>query len=708
MCLRTELGEWVSMQDKNEGLTSLRMLWRSSTTRVAVALAALVFTLGACHGVAAGGFNPLVALALAVAMAVSLVLGAALCGWLGLQDADGIDTLHALLLGMVALSTLLMALGLTTPLSVSGNFFLVSLLAGAMHLYLRQRERGAQPQAHAGLYLDGAVFFALAMILIAAVFWSVENLRGLHQVEPDLFESHPWHDMFGQSVNVSRFMNPRGAASLGNEQLLGFPLQIYHYGSYMIPAFVGRVSGAQAYSLATSILPVLGMLWTGMAAYVLGKTCSGARVGAIAVMGVLFVPDPSFWGLGNSWTGYFFLQQVGMGGLYGVAVLALASAHGFRAAQMGSARLLVSAALLIAVAAFYKVQIVLVYGMPLLVILLWFFHPLRRYQRLAAIAATVIAYVALVSLMAHIPRTPTLGFSTAGAAVNMRQIAIGFPPALSAVLVPLFPDHAGYLQTLLRGVPLVLVTTYGIWLAVLASGMRLLRGKAIGQRFAAALAFSAMATHLVVACALEPNYSGRGDLFEIMHKTLVWPYFVVATASAILVGTWWVKMQQSLPVVVARTAVAVACTAAVVLVAVAGPTTQSSSIWAGSATRIRIPRDYYEAAEYLRTHTPADAVVQFFENDPILSLTALSERKSFVAHCVINCGPMPVVARERVALLMKVLNQADVADVRSAARGLGIDWLVMRGRSRAWQASPAAADAAFGDYFLYSTSPHAG
>lgn len=673
--------------------------------RVGLALAALVFTLSASHCVASGGVKALVVLALAVAMVVSLMLGTALCEWLGLQDADGIDALQALLLGMVALSTLLMALGLTTPLSISGNFLLVSLLAGAMHLYIRQGKRSVLRRADVGLYLDGAAFLALLMILIASVFWSAENLRGLYQTEPDLFESHPWQDMFGQTVNVSRFMNPRGAPSLGNEQLLGFPLQLYHYGSYMIPAFVGRVSGVQAYSLATSILPVLGMLWTGMAAYVLGKSCVGARVGAIAATGVLFVPDPSFWGLGNSWTGYFFLQQVGMGGLYGVAVLALASALGMWAVRMGSARLLGAALLLIVVAAFYKVQIVLVYGMPLVVILLGFFRPLRGYQRLAAIAAAGVAYVALVSLMAHIPRTPSLGFSTAGAAINMRQIAAGFPPTLSAILLPLFPLNASYLQTLLRGVPLVLVTTYGVWLAVLVAGMRLLRNADIGQKFAAALALSALATHLVVAFALEPNHSGRGDLFEIMHKTLVWPYFAVAAASSILASAWWVKLQRFMSVATARTTVVMASMAAVVLVALVGPTTQSSSIWAGNATRIRIPRDYYEAAEYLRTHTPADAVVQFFENDPILSLTALSERKSFVAHCVINCGQMPMVARERVALLAKVLNQADVAAVRSAARGLGIDWLVMKGRSRGWQAEPVAADAVFGDYFLYSTLP---
>ncbi|MGZ5786210.1 MAG: hypothetical protein ACXWJM_09850 [Ramlibacter sp.] len=646
--------------------------------------------------------NAAVGLAVGMMLAVATGAGVALCSLLGLQDEEGIDLVPALLLGMIALGTLLIVLSFTTPLSILGNFVLASMLT-AFGIYRARVPSGGASTAQLMPYASNEALFTLGLSMVAGACWSVENLKGIRLVAPDVFESFPWQDMFFHGKNVARFIHSHGPSTLGNDRVLGRPLDVYHYASYAIPAFIGRVSGAQAYSLATSILPVLGMGWTGMAAYSLGKTCANGRVGAFAACGVLLVPDASFFGLGNSWTGYFFFQQVGVGALYAVSTLAMAASLGMHAIKTGSRRLMVGAAVLVAASALYKVQIVLVYGVPLFIFLLWNFRRHHWHASLVAIAGTLLSYAVFVSLLGRVPHAPSLSFSAAGALVNLEQIIRSFPSPLAAALSVFFPPTASYLHLVALGVPLVLVSTYGIWLVALAAAPVLMKKTNGAQRLVFFCGVLALCAHVVVALGVAPNTSGWGDPFEIIHKTFVWPYYLVVVSCCIVIGSW---LGDEPPITwgrQVRAGFALAIVFATGLVATIGPTVQASLIFSATAMRLKLSRSLYEAADYLRTRSAPNSIVQYSENDPYLMLSSLSERDSYVIQCVVNCPPDPETAR-RFAILRSILELPDIAEVRANARKLGIDWLVVKGGSRSWQSAPGAnPETTFGDLYLYST-----
>lgn len=687
----------------------------SSLWSMALALLGMSGAIGISHGLSAGQFSSTVALAVFSVLLVSLGLGSQLCQILKIHDeqqvgSHGIDFIDALLLGLVTLSILLLAFALVSSWSISTNFLFCAgavLIANCYTYYKSLKDITKEEDLVPRLNLSQTGLYSLMMTTIAAILWSSENLRGIKQISPDIFVSYPWQDIFSHTTNVARFMNSHGQNSLGNEQLLGLPLQIYHYASYMIPALLARLSGSSAYTLTVSSLPLLGMIWTGMAAYLIGKRCVSSKVGAFTAFAVLYVPDPSFWGLGNSLTSYFFFQQIGMGGLYGVAVMALATSHGLRAIECRSLVLLASAAILIGCAALYKVQIVLVYGVPLFVVLLSFFPFQRKRMRVVAIAITILSYIGLIQLVAHIPRAPTLAFSTQGAIANVDYIVSWFPHQFSNQLKTLVNLDSSYWKAILYGVPLILLTNYGIWLLGWAAFFRFAKPQWINRRFLVALGVSVTFTHLVVALCLAPNEKTSlfGDSFEIILKTFVWPYFIFTTICSVMLGVWLKSRLKAISPQLKTRYVAFTSVAGILLLYLFGPTVQSTSTAkAPGATKIQVPRDFYETANYLRLHTHRDAIVQYSGNDGLLSLTALSERKSFVIQCTINCGSGHASIPERINQLMSALSQSDVSKVRSQSRLLGIDWLVIRGQPWEWQNHvQAEPDARFGNHFLYAT-----
>lgn len=675
----------------------------------AVFAVASVLALG--HAYTAGAFSAAAMVALLAILGVSLALGVALSLTLRLDDDGQLDFIGVALLGMVALSTGLLFLGVLVPWSVSGNLLIMAVAGGAgvyLHRGRWQEAVGAtpaQPLIRLRLGQDG--LFALAVILIASVGWSLENLRGMSPVAPGVFESHPWVDIFGHSTNVSRFMNPRGAPSLGNEQFAGLPLAPYHYAAYMLTAFVGRVGNLQAYALTASILPMLGMIWMGMAAYLIGRACAGARAGAVAALGLMMLPDTPGWGLGHTWTSYFFFQQVGMGGAYAVAVMGLAVVLGVRSAQVRSWRPLFGAGVLIGVAALYKIQVVLAFGLPLAILLVALHTPWAPRVRLGVAVLLVILYGLALAVAAAVPHAPTLGFTTEFARMNVSMILGLYPKFLSSPLRPLLGEDASYARVVVIGICVILVKIYGAWLVILAAGAVLSRrvhARARAYRgFLLALALLAIVTHLIAALCVGPNLSGRGDLYEVIHKAFVWPYFVVAVCSSTLLGMYLAQRMRTWPRSWGAAAAALALVAGTGLVMVLGQNTQTR-VTSASPLRVQLHADYLAATEYLRTQTSPDAVVQYYENDPVKMFAALTERKSFVIMCDVNCGTNVPLAERRFAQLEAALEQPDVNAMRAALRSLGIDWLVIARDKRAWQGRPGAvADAKFGTLELYST-----
>ena len=466
-----------------------------------------------------------------------------------------------------------------------------------------------------------------------------------------------------------------GLGNLSSPAMAGLPPPPYHYASYMLAAAMTSLASGEAFAAAAGIYAPVGTLLTGLAAYVLGKAIGNRVGGLIAASGVMLVPDASFQGIGNRWTSYFFFQQVGIGGAYGVAVLGLAWALAIRAVREASIRMGLLALAFCALSAIFKVQIFMVYS-PVLVAFLCLFYPrLALRRRLLCSAVAAAGYTALVAVARSVPLAPTIAFSTSGAGMNLRLIANNFEANAAGIFAGYLGPHASYGALLIVGVPLILFTTYGLWLVPLACAL-VLSIRRQPDLMLASVPLLALAGHLVVALGMAEN-TGYGGPDEIIHKTFVWPYFIVCVWTGAMLGLELARRAQG----IRRARFVVAGWSAVALGLAldwrCAQTLQSGMLWGKNLMDVHVPIGLYESARFIREHSPPHSVVQLSENDAFYMLAALGERQPYVLHSAVNSGAPGPEAIRRFEQVRSILEKTTSEAARAEAHSLGIEWLVV-------------------------------
>lgn len=610
--------------------------------------------------------SPVSFLPIALILAMSVALGLA---WrsLCLPRHEPIGLIDALLSGVFLASLLLFVFAFTMPFGMQMNVLLLLLLTtGATTLLARSKKL-------APLQMDGAELGAMAISLVAATAWSQETLAGLRP-GPEGLVSSPWGDVFVHATRLFSFVLSPSASALQDPTMAGQPPEFYHYGSYFLPAALMRLGDVDAYTMAAGFYPAFGLFLTGLAAFAVIRTFSSNR--AVALIGsalFMLMPDPSFQGLDNRFTSYFFFQQVGANGAYAVALLGLAWSDGMRAIRLRSWPYLWVAVGWVAASLFFKSQIFLVYSLSLLLFFCFFFE-----NRLRWLAGTgVLACYSLgCAVLQKIPHTPTLKLSTWGAQKNLDQIIASFPADFKPPLLALLPAGASYPRYLLVGIPLILLCTYGVALipfSVFSLRAICRRQSQLPVQFI--LPLLALLSHLVIALALSPNLN-YGDLFEIIHKTFVWPYFVISVLAYGMVATLLVEknhLSHGWGKVLVLALGVLLLTASTLN----GKKVLSGLHWEEKLNNLPIPSALYEVTQYVRKNVPEQEIVQMSVNDNLLITNALMERTSYVTHLSVNHGPPAAEPESRFRRLNLMLSQPQLPELRAQARALGIQWLII-------------------------------
>ena len=649
----------------------------------------------ACSGIwltlASRNFSPGIYISLAAILGASLSLGVSVVSWI---DEDGakeeVDFLHCFLAGCLTLALGLYFLAISCPAGIIANFLV--MVAAACWAATARKARNAWGRLH----LSTPGYFALLIALAGTTLWSQENLRCL-SIYPDRVVLRPWMDTFYHATQVGLFAHSAGGALLTSPMMHGAPLPSYHYAGYLLASLVAKLSGVDAVSAAAGFYAPFGTFLSALAAYAFGAYLLGPTAGAFAVIGLLLVPDPSFYRLGTPWTSYEFFQQIAAGGAYAIAAWGLAGAYLIRSCCSGNRRQWAASALLAASTVFFKVQIFLAYSYLFAFFSLIFFSRWRRAWKVLGGGVLTACYGLAAAWIRHLPRAPTLRFSSSGAADNLQRIASTFsPPNI------FWWRHArvgGYLRQLVVGVPLVSLSTYGLWIWVapalflLAYRRRLLPARLLKLLFF----FSCLIfiNHLVIALGIAAN-AKYGDKYDVMHKTFVFPYFFIVVSASCLLSLDWAGRRR-------RIAVA-ALTSMLIFDGWAGRGLQSR-LWRNCAN-VEIPRGLYDAAGYLRTHAAEHAVVQYSKNDERLMLACLSERTPFAAYLIVNAPPADDEFRRRFEQVDAMLSLPTFAAVRARAALLGIDWIVVEreGKASIPFTREAAPDFTSGEFQVYRLS----
>ncbi len=647
--------------------------------------------LSAMHAVNTHSFSIAFFFSLLVVLSISLFTGMLLVNILGISEQDGIDFITALLVGMIFLDVILLAFAFTLPFGMTGDMMVILVCIGVF-VWCKPGWRIFH-QSLKTMYLDKIGLCALFVTLVASGLWSTENLQGFSFPSPGIIEIHPWIDVCLTARQISLFMNSSGASSLSSIYMWGYHLPIYHYGSYMIPALLGSLSGVSSFSLTTATLAPLGFIWTGLAAYITGKIIFGRHAGLVAVIGLLLMPDASYIGLGNRWSGYFFFQQVGMGGGYAVSALAVAWAYVIEAIRKNSIRFLIISLSFCAISAVFKVTITVVYIIPLLIFMAVYFRSVDWKIRGGALFCAGIAYCLTLQFIREIPNAPTLQFSTKGAYLNLSTLIGFFKPDRAQWLMNLLKMSSSYYWQLLFGIPLILLATYGVWIFVLPFVLGYI-SRLHYSPCIVVMPLLIILSHLVIALCLAPNSSVVNDYYEVIHKTFVWPYFLITVCCSSILG-----MSMTINGKKYSAGVKIGLGVFVILgfcwVSVMAKTTQTGFSLAEGYTNLKFPRGLYEAAEYVRRFTPKNAIVQYSDNDDYCMVTGFCERYPYVLHLTVNRGKVSEIEKRRFATVENILNQQDIASVRKTAEAAGIDWFIVSNQRKLRWRNQAGVSPAF-------------
>jgi hypothetical protein len=612
------------------------------------------------HSIGEGQISLALFAALAVIGVVAMLLGGEFHALIRLNtDQSETSSLGYFLTGFFILDLILLLAAFLSPFSITSNFFGATIVG--MGLLWRKHIRIQLFTSSFGKS-DLAI---TTVLLVAAGLWSQENLKGL-TVLSDVVISHPWQDIFYHATQVANFSNSTGAFTLTDPGMSGNPLKFYHYGSYLIPSLVARMTEIDAYSITTGIYAPLGLFLAGLAGWFLGYALFGSPGGAIGAVCSILVPDPSYYRLGDRWTSYFFFQQVGLGGEYGVAVLAIAWAYGFAFWRNRNVRWAFAMLLFCGATLFFKATIFLVYALP--VAAYFILVDPRWLPKLKAVLMAVLASLGFIGilLIKQMQYAPTLEFSLMGAVYNTKQIV-----TLSSWKQLFSP--ASYLTAIGAGSCIILLSTYGLWLLAMAAAMQV----GIGWKMPRAVVWFPifiLANHLFVALCLGPN-TAAGDAFEVIHKTFVFPYFALTVWTSGMWGTYVYELS-----LIVKYRWLVFWTVFLIgfgMVYICGSTVQSGTSWGKTMMNLRIPRGLFDVARFLRQNTKPEEVVQWGENDGMCMLAALSERPTYILWYTINSQKPAPEELDRIKTIERILNAQSVAEVFYISRRNGISWIVL-------------------------------
>jgi hypothetical protein len=499
-----------------------------------------------------------------------------------------------------------------------------------------------------------------------------------------------WGDGFFHAREISTLSEAHGLQTMSNIQMSGTPASVYHYAAYLMPAVVSSLTGTGAYEVFSSFEIPFGILITGLAAFSLASSIWGMWPGTAATIAVVLLPDAYQQGFQNKLMSYNFVQQVNPGGLYGVAILALAWIFILDGCKTGKFTAIFFGYLIALISVVYKAQFFVANSFLIMVYPCLFIRGLKTKWRLAMAILLVSFFAYVIYLSQQSNFIPTLrldgSFSRHYARLILSSYDAGFfMPFFFRELVgqpPLVFD------TIMAG--MILVTTFGLWVVACAL-IFFLPGKK-PDRAAHYFPLFVILNYLVMAVGLAGDTKRIGMPEELVHRPLVWAYYAVAawTGAALYAS----MMGNTAPTSRAGRIFAAAFVFASLTVPLSfSAKLQTMAIWPGFAdyrTFNSFPTSYVDACLYIRKHSHAGEIIQDSENDTRLALTGLAERQDFAAYDKAGRVQLrtPEGLRERVRELELFKNITNAADVTAFLRDRKISWYLLQpGTKVAWPPS---------------------
>jgi hypothetical protein len=155
---------------------------------------------------------------------------------------------------------------------------------------------------------------SLALLIIIGVAGSLWSQTGIvqHIVSENEIIFLPWADHFSHAELIQRLFEN---SFLGSEQeywiFSDLPAPLYHYASYIFSSLLRSVSDLPCINISTAFWLPLGLLISGIGAFVFGDLMWGKKEGILCALAIILLPDPHLLACGSGYFSYHFLSQAG-------------------------------------------------------------------------------------------------------------------------------------------------------------------------------------------------------------------------------------------------------------------------------------------------------------------------------------------------------------------------------------------------------------
>ena len=631
-------------------------------------------TLACWNAVALGYFSVQAFGFFAVLVWTSARLGRSAGRWVDERFASDFPT--AFLFGFLLLNTGLLLLARISPTSIVTNAMI--LLAVVLIVAWRwpgpplefEPERDRLP--------------TLILVVLSLVGATLLSLDAIHAqiVLPDGVILKPWLDSFFHARMVQEFRDQVGPVTIHDPRLANQPMWFYHHGSYLTTALLSRVTGTPAFLAYSSFQTPFGVVLSGFAAYALARSLWGARAGLAGAAALLLLPDGAWHGFADAGLSYNWLQQIAPAGQYGVAVLAVAWLLMFEGCRTGRNSLIGLAFLCAGLVVQYKAHLFVASSL-----FIWVYpglslqHHERRWK-FAWLVFALTSFFAVILLARQVESIPVLKLD--GSALKHyvgRHLSWVTTGSVRAAFESRMTAQSPLLSDLVWGGLFLSYGTFGAWgLAVLLFCLvTLLRRPRCLSVEQAVFPVLVMLIYLVMSLGLAYNDRPPAHPEELLHRPLVWAYFIVATWFGCELYLFLIEPIERRSQFIRRGLLCVLGLACVIPWWI-GRNVQVGPDWGRALTNQAYPRGWFDCALYLRDHARPEDVIQDADGDPKLMLGALSEHQSYAIDYFDTHRPPELTRRLEALEVFKQMTDPGVIARFAASRG--IHWYVTHPDSR--------------------------
>jgi hypothetical protein len=642
---------------------------RAIDRRCLLACLAISTFLVAWITLASGSFNLRSAVFLLVLPWVLLRTGGIITAALRLPSFFALD----FLLGVAVVSVGLMAWKIFVPFSLWVPLIILLIAAAVIPKVLPHHRR--DPLSLLGL-------LSVVASLAAATGWSQDLILPTNPVEGGIVFK-PWSDFFFHATIVARSVGDQTLYQAGNFEWKGFPAIIYHYASYSLASCLAKVGHLPAYDTVVGFWAPFGSFLTGLASYALGRVIWNQGTGLAALVATFFIPDGAMLTMAHPYYGYFWLQHIAPGGLYGVAIAGTALILIIQGMREGRRVWILSGVAVGVLVAFFKIHIFAA-AFPLLfsfAILAW--PPRKRLQWLV-LGALVAAGAVLLTLANYFHVGPDVSFDFSGGAWYWKVLANWARATHVESWYQIFRTAHPFPSHLPQAIGLLLVNALGIF-AVVAPLVWLLAVWCKTWQVSESISVAAVAILLLMTFGLGGN-AMLGNPDELIHRPFVWAYWLVGSLAAGRLFSMAAGRRPQPPI----WAVAVG-----ILVLIIVPIWYGSGLdrakWsgAGAFSSLRVDRGLVDCARYIRDQLPTNAVAQDSRLDELLILGGLGERRSFAARPKLWVRASRAFRespyQEQLQRLQNLQQARNVPDLQRSVHETGIRWYIVHpGDSCPW------------------------